>query len=107
MTFFHLFLERNMLKKSLCLATLALGMHTSWAQDVHFGFISTESSQNIKSDWQPLIDDMEKQTGLKIKTFFASDYAGIIEGMLCSAKLTCKVLAHQYGEEEEQTQMQQ
>lgn len=29
----------------------------------------------------PLIEDMEKQTGLKVKTFFASDYAGIIEGM--------------------------
>jgi phosphonate transport system substrate-binding protein len=51
------------------------------AQDINFGFISTESSQNIKSDWMPLIEDMEKQTGLKIKTFFASDYAGIIEGM--------------------------
>lgn len=70
-----------MLKKSLALALLALGLQSSWAQEINFGFISTESSQNIKSDWQPLIDDMEKQTGLKIKTFFASDYAGIIEGM--------------------------
>jgi len=70
-----------MLKKSLCLAALVLAGSTSWGQDIHFGFISTESSQNIKSDWQPLIDDMEKQTGLKVKTFFASDYAGIIEGM--------------------------
>jgi phosphonate transport system substrate-binding protein len=51
------------------------------AQDVTFGIISTEATQNLKADWQPLLDDMEKQTGLKVKAFFAPDYAGIIEGM--------------------------
>ena len=70
-----------MSKKYFALVALTLGLQSSWAQEINFGFISTESSQNIKSDWQPLIDDMEKQTGLKIKAFFASDYAGIIEGM--------------------------
>ena len=70
-----------MSKKYFSLVALTLGLQSSWAQEINFGFISTESSQNIKSDWQPLIDDMEKQTGLKIKAFFASDYAGIIEGM--------------------------
>ena len=70
-----------MFKKTLIALALGLGVTSAMAQDINFGFISTESSQNIKSDWQPLIDDMEKQTGLKIKTFFASDYAGIIEGM--------------------------
>jgi phosphonate transport system substrate-binding protein len=70
-----------MFKKTLTAVVLSLGLGTVLAQDIHFGFISTESSQNLKSDWQPLIDDMEKQTGLKVKAFFASDYAGIIEGM--------------------------
>jgi phosphonate transport system substrate-binding protein len=65
------------------LATLALGLSLTgaMAQDINFGFISTEASQNLRADWQPLLDDMEKQTGLKVKAFFASDYAGIIEGM--------------------------
>ncbi len=70
-----------MLKKTLTALTFGLSLGSAFAQDINFGFISTESSQNLKSDWQPLIDDMEKQTGLKVKTFFASDYAGIIEGM--------------------------
>jgi phosphonate transport system substrate-binding protein len=61
--------------------SLSLVHSTANAQEINFGFISTEASQNLKADWQPLIDDMEKQTGLKIKAFFASDYAGIIEGM--------------------------
>ena len=70
-----------MLKKSLTALALGLSLTGAMAQDINFGLISTESSQNLKSDWQPLIDDMEKQTGLKVKTFFATDYAGIIEGM--------------------------
>lgn len=48
---------------------------------LNFGFISTEASSNLRQDWQPLIDDMSRQTGLKVTAFFASDYAGIIEGM--------------------------
>jgi phosphonate transport system substrate-binding protein len=70
-----------MFKKSITALALGLSLTSAMAQDINFGFISTEASANIKSDWQPLIDDMEKQTGLKVKTFFATDYAGIIEGM--------------------------
>lgn len=50
-------------------------------KEFNFGIISTESSQNLKSDWQPILDAMAKKTGMKINAFFASDYAGIIEGM--------------------------
>ena len=48
---------------------------------LNFGIISTESSQNLKQDWQPVLDDMSKKLGIKINAFFAPDYAGVIEGM--------------------------
>ncbi|MDR1607307.1 MAG: phosphonate ABC transporter substrate-binding protein [Deltaproteobacteria bacterium] len=52
------------------------------AQDViNFGVISTESSQNLKTIWEPFLADLNKKTGLTIKAFFATDYAGVIEGM--------------------------
>jgi phosphonate transport system substrate-binding protein len=70
-----------MLKKTLAALAIGLGLTSAMAQDINFGIISTESTQNLKADWQPLLDDMEKQTGLKVKAFFAPDYAGIIEGM--------------------------
>jgi len=70
-----------MIKKTVLAVALGLSMATAWAQEINFGLISTESSQNLKSDWQPLLDDLARQTGLKVKAFFASDYAGIIEGM--------------------------
>lgn len=50
-------------------------------KEINFGIISTESSQNLKIDWQPLLEDMAKKTGYKVNAFFAPDYAGIIEGM--------------------------
>jgi len=70
-----------MFKKTLAALAIGLGLTSAMAQDINFGIISTESTQNLKADWQPLLDDMEKQTGLKVKAFFAPDYAGIIEGM--------------------------
>ena len=50
-------------------------------KEINFGIISTESSQNLKSSWQPILDDMATKTGMKVNPFFAPDYAGIIEGM--------------------------
>jgi len=70
-----------MIKKLCAALAIGLGMTGAMAQDINFGIISTEASQNLKADWQPLLDDMAKQTGLKIRAFFAPDYAGIIEGM--------------------------
>jgi phosphonate transport system substrate-binding protein len=51
------------------------------AEEINFGIISTESQQNLKSKWEPLLADLSEKTGLEVKPFFASDYAGVIEGM--------------------------
>ncbi len=51
------------------------------AEEINFGIISTEASSNLKKIWDPFLADMEKGTGLKVNAFFASDYAGVIEGM--------------------------
>ena len=48
-------------------------------QEINFGIISTDKSAAIKSLWDPFIEDMQKQTGLKVNAFFATDYTGIIE----------------------------
>jgi phosphonate transport system substrate-binding protein len=68
---------------SLLATTAALWFGTASAQvhELNFGIISTESSANLKSAWQPLLDDMQKVTGIKVQAFFAPDYAGVIEGM--------------------------
>jgi len=78
-----------MFRKFVRSFTLGLAMAASASSVVaddavktlNFGIISTESSQNLKQDWQPVLDDMSKKLGIKINAFFAPDYAGVIEGM--------------------------
>lgn len=62
-------------------ATANAVMAEDAVKTLNFGLISTESSQNLKQDWQPVLDDMSKKLGIKVTAFFASDYAGVIEGM--------------------------
>lgn len=70
-----------MIKQLCAAAALAATLGSASAQEINFGIISTEATQNLKADWQPLLEDLQKQTGIKVTAFFASDYAGIIEGM--------------------------
>ncbi|MGO4400927.1 phosphonate ABC transporter substrate-binding protein [Achromobacter sp. PAB15] len=62
-------------------AALSTQANAQDAKTLNFGIISTESSTNLKSVWQPVIDDLSRAIGVPVKPFFASDYAGIIEGM--------------------------
>ncbi len=72
----------NCVIKGLAIAGLSACLSTAAAADeLNFGIISTESSQNLKAIWTPFLDAMEQETGLKVNPFFASDYAGVIEGM--------------------------
>lgn len=48
---------------------------------VVFSILSTESAQNMESYWKPILADMEKQTGLKVKPFFSSNYSSLIVAM--------------------------
>jgi phosphonate transport system substrate-binding protein len=74
----------RILKILAAAAAFALPVHAAQAQkadEVNFGIISTESSANLKSIWEPFLAAMSKQTGLKVNGFYASDYTGVIEAM--------------------------
>lgn len=71
----------RVLAASTLLAGSVLGATQAAEQEINFGIISTESSQNLKSMWDPFLADMGKQTGTKINAFFAPDYAGVIQAM--------------------------
>jgi len=78
---------RKLFKKitaGLLLASTLGGVHALQAEEakvLNFGIISTESSQNLKTIWVPFLKDMSAKLGMEVKPFFASDYAGIIQGM--------------------------
>lgn len=62
-------------------AIAALAGSAAFAEELNFGIISTELQQNLRPKWEPFLKDMEARTGLEVRPFFASDYAGVIEGM--------------------------
>jgi phosphonate transport system substrate-binding protein len=50
-------------------------------KELNFGIISTESTAGLKKGFEPFLEDMSKALGMKVRAFFAPDYAGVIEGM--------------------------
>ena len=49
--------------------------------EIDFGIISTESQDNLKTQWEPFLEAMEAEIGRPINGFYATDYAGVIEAM--------------------------
>lgn len=50
-------------------------------EPLRFGIISTESSSNQSTQWQPFLDDMSEVLGVEVEPFFATDYAAVIQAM--------------------------
>ncbi len=69
------------LRRLLTCTALALNCLVAAAQDISFGIIATDSASAQRERWEPFFRDMEKKTGLKIQSFYAPDYAGVIEAM--------------------------
>jgi phosphonate transport system substrate-binding protein len=74
----------NLLARSIVAAALGTSMATAASAqttEINFGIISTEAQSNLRPIWEPFLAAMSEATGLTINPFFASDYAGIVEGM--------------------------
>ena len=67
----------------LTASVLALASLAASAQEINFGIIATDTdTASVERErWEPLFRDMEARTGLTVKSFYAPDYAGVIEGM--------------------------
>ena len=72
----------SLIRRALLVAALAPSLSAvAQAQEINFGIISTDSAAAQRERWEPLFRDLEKKTGLGVKAFYASDYAGVIEAM--------------------------
>lgn len=80
----------SILKRLTSVAVLAAGLTTlalpaladrENPKQLNFGILSTESSSKQREKWGPFLKAMEDSIGIPVKPFFASDYAGVIEGM--------------------------
>lgn len=54
---------------------------SSTPDQINFGIIATESTVGLRKELDPFLEDMSVAIGIPVKSFFASDYAGVIEAM--------------------------
>src|SRR5918996_934988 len=53
----------------------------SWPKEVTFAVLSTESAPEIVRRWTPILAQVEKDLGIKVKHVAATDYRGTIEAL--------------------------
>lgn len=65
----------------ITLSDLALAADPSWPREIAFGLISTESAPEIVRRWGPILAQIEKDLGIKVKHVTSTDYRGTIEAL--------------------------
>ena len=65
----------------LLLAGAALAADPSWPKEVTFALLSTENAAEITRRWGPILAQLEKDLGVKVKSATATDYRGSIEAL--------------------------
>ena len=49
--------------------------------EIRFSVVGAEDAAQMASYWQPLVDDLQKKTGLKVKLFFSPNYSLLVQAM--------------------------
>jgi phosphonate transport system substrate-binding protein len=66
---------------TLMLAAPGLAADPSWPKELTFALLSTENASEITRRWGPILAQLEKDLGVKIKPVTATDYRGTIEAL--------------------------
>ena len=53
----------------------------SWPKELTFALLSTENASEITRRWGPILAQLEKDLGVKVKSVTATDYRGTIEAL--------------------------
>jgi phosphonate transport system substrate-binding protein len=65
----------------LVLVSPAPGADPSWPKEITFALLSTENASEITRRWNPILAQLEKDLGIKVKAATATDYRGTIEAL--------------------------
>lgn len=50
-------------------------------KELTFSILSAENQASMQPLWQPMMDDLSKSIGVKVKPYFASNYTSLVEAM--------------------------
>lgn len=66
---------------ALVLPAAAPAADPSWPKEITFAVLSTESAPEITRRWIPILEQLQKDLGIKVKHVTATDYRGTIEAL--------------------------
>ena len=66
---------------ALSIVDTAFAADPSWPKELTFALLSTENAAEIGRRWTPIIAQLEKDLGVKVKYTTATDYRGTIEAL--------------------------
>ena len=69
------------LTAALVVPAMAPAADPSWPKEITFAVLSTESAPEITRRWIPILAQLEKDLGIKVKHVTATDYRGTIEAL--------------------------
>src|SRR5919197_3174729 len=62
-------------------ASLTQAADPTWPKELTFALLSTESAPGVARRWEPILAQLEKDLGVKVKHVMASDYSGTIQAL--------------------------
>ena len=62
-------------------STSSMAADPSWPKEITFALLSTENASEITRRWGPILAQLEKDLGVKVKPVTATDYRGSIEAL--------------------------
>jgi len=71
----------TMLLTLLAWVNLTQAADPTWSKELTFALLSTESAPEVTRRWEPILAQIEKDLGIKVKQAMASDYRGTIEAL--------------------------
>ena len=71
----------TMILTLLAWVSLTQAADPTWPKELTFALLSTESAPEVTRRWEPVLAQLEKDLGIKVKQVMASDYRGTIEAL--------------------------
>lgn len=63
------------------LVSAASAADPTWPKEITFALLSTENASEITRRWTPILVQLEKELGIKVRSTSATDYRGTIEAL--------------------------
>jgi phosphonate transport system substrate-binding protein len=74
-------LGRHLLRLILLLILVACGKPSSSSKVLRVGFVPSEDAQQVIQNAQPIVEILQKQLGMEVQPFVATDYTGVVEAL--------------------------